>query len=198
MCIKNWSLKLYTTRWVCASECLSGCLYNFTFVLLLSGCVRSYAQTRRDRTQFKGIPLLFYLPPPVPPCAVVWHTQGLHVYTQACNVTGVWPGGKTTESRSYKLSKEIPPLSTPIVPPVQIVLSETGPHLVSERRGRDFNFDIPNPIFFLLRITIFSMPVLGDEYIVFVYFWILLYVPSSAILSASSSRNVSVDMHYLE
>ena len=153
---------------------------------------------RREGTGPSSRESLFYLPPPVPPCAVVWHTQGLHVYTQACNVTGVWPGGKTTESRSYKLSKEIPPLSTPIVPPVQIVLSETGPHLVSERRGRDFNFDIPNPIFFLLRITIFSMPVLGDEYIVFVYFWILLYVPSSAILSASSSRNVSVDMHYLE
>ena len=107
-----WSLKLYTTRWMCASECLSGCLYNFIFVLLLSGCVRSYAQTRRDRTQFKGIPLLFYLPPPVPPCAVVWHTQGLHVYTQACNVTGVWPGGKTTESRSCKLYEGIHRLST--------------------------------------------------------------------------------------
>ena len=81
---------------------------------------------------------------------------------------------------------------------MQIILSETGPHLVSERRGRYFNYDIPYLAFFLIRITIFSMPLLGDEYIVFVYFWILLYIPSSAILSASSSRNVSVDMHYLE
>ena len=58
---------------------------------------------------------------------------------------------------------------------MQKVVSETGPYLVSERRGRDFNFDIPYPIFFLIRITMFSMPLLGDEYIVFVYFWILLY-----------------------
>ena len=53
---------------------------------------------------------------------------------------------------------------------MQKVLSETGPYLVSERRGRDFNFDIPYPIFFLIKITIFSVPLLGDEYIVFVYF----------------------------
>ena len=95
-------------------------------------------------------------------------------------------------------TRESLPYPHPSVPPVQKVLSETGPHLVSERRGRYFNYDIPYLAFFLIRITIFSMPLLGDEYIAFVFFWILLYIPSSAILSASSSRNVSVDMPYLE
>ena len=39
---------------------------------------------------------------------------------------------------------------------MQIILSETGPHLVSERRGRYFNYYIPYLAFFLIRIKIFS------------------------------------------